>query len=67
MEITVNNRKETFETDKLTLQELIEKKGYTFKMLVTKINGKLIKKEARKDCYVNDGDNVTVLHLVSGG
>ena len=67
MTITLNNRTESFDETKMTVEELIEKKNFTFKMLVTKINGKLVKKEDRNKTMIHDGDNVTVLHLVSGG
>jgi sulfur carrier protein len=67
MKITLNNRPETLEEEKLTLQELIEKKNFTFKLLVTKINGKLIKKESRDKTMVQEGDEVAVIHLISGG
>jgi sulfur carrier protein ThiS len=36
-------------------------------MLVTKINGKVIRKEERESAFINDGDDVTILHLISGG
>lgn len=67
MTITLNNRTESFDETKMTVEELIEKKNFTFKMLVTKINGKLVKKEDRNKTMIHDGDDVTVLHLVSGG
>jgi sulfur carrier protein ThiS len=34
---------------------------------VTKLNGKLVKKEERCNVSIKDGDDVTVMHLVSGG
>jgi len=67
MELIINNRKETVEGDNLTLAELIKVKNYTFKMLVTKINGTLVKKNDRETAIVKNGDNVVVLHMVSGG
>lgn len=67
MKITLNNRTEEINSDSLTIQELIEYKNYTFKLLVTKLNGKLVKKEDRKTIKVKDGDTVVVLHMVSGG
>lgn len=67
MELIINNRKETIEGDNLTLAELIKVKNYTFKMLVTKINGQLVKKIDRETAIVKNGDNVVVLHMVSGG
>ncbi len=67
MEIILNNRKETFKKNQLTISELLVEKNFTFKFLVIKINGKLIKKENYKTATVKDGDNVMVLHLISGG
>jgi sulfur carrier protein len=67
MNITLNNRPETFDEESLTFEELISKKNYTFKLLVTKLNGKLIIKEDRATTKIKDGDAVLVLHLISGG
>ncbi len=68
MKITLNNRQEEFKGfDKLTVQQLIEKMNFTFKFLVTKVNRKLIKKEERKKTFVHDGDEVAIIHLISGG
>ena len=68
MKITLNNRPEIIpDKEKITVQELINYKNYSFHMLVTKINDQLIPKENRNDAVINDGDNVLVLHLISGG
>lgn len=67
MDITLNNRPESMDVDQITIQELIEKKNFTFKLLVTKINGKLVKKENRTEVSIQDGDDVAVIHLISGG
>lgn len=67
MKITLNNRPDSFDEDNLNFEELIKKKNFTFKMIVTKLNGKLVRKEERNNVYIKDGDDVTVLHLVSGG
>ena len=67
MKIILNNREEIFEEKSLTFEELFLLKKFSFKMLITKLNGKLVKKEDRVTTYINDGDDVTVLHLVSGG
>ncbi len=67
MNITLNNRPESFEETTMTFDELIKKKNFTFKMLVTKLNGNLVKKDKRGEVSIKDGDEVTVLHLVSGG
>jgi sulfur carrier protein len=68
MEITLNNRIEVLEdTAQMTVQQLIEKKNFTFKFLVTKINGKLVKRDERDNAIVRDGDDVAIIHLISGG
>lgn len=67
MNITLNNRPESFTQDSLTINQLLEVKNYTFKMLVIKINGKLIKKDGYDNAKIINGDDVIVLHLVSGG
>jgi thiamine biosynthesis protein ThiS len=67
MKITLNNRTEELPHDKISLEELIREKNFTFKLLVTKVNGKLIKKEERVNTVIHDGDEVAVIHLISGG
>lgn len=67
MNITLNNRPEVFEKDILTISEILKLKNYTFKMMVIKVNGKLIKKDQYNFAEVNDGDDVQILHMISGG
>ncbi|MDD2199817.1 MAG: sulfur carrier protein ThiS [Bacteroidales bacterium] len=67
MQIILNNNLESFDNEKLTVNELLEKKNFTFKMLVIKINGKLIPKDRYDNTLISNGDNVSVLHLISGG
>jgi thiamine biosynthesis protein ThiS len=67
MKIILNNTPEEIEHNKITLGELIRYKNYTFRLLVTKINDQLINKEDRETTSVQEGDNVMVLHLISGG
>ncbi|GAB4321513.1 MAG: hypothetical protein Kow00127_13980 [Bacteroidales bacterium] len=67
MKITLNNRPETLPGDSMTLEELLKHKSFTFKLLVTKINGKLVKRDEQATAVIRDGDNVEVIHLISGG
>lgn len=67
MNIILNNRPETIDKEEISVAELLEFKNFTFKMLVIKINGNFIKKTEYENSIIKDGDNVTVLHLVSGG
>ncbi len=67
MTITLNNQQETLDEEKMTIQELLDTKKYSFKMLVVKVNGELIKRHSYESTIVRDGDDVTILHLMSGG
>lgn len=67
MNIILNNNPETFATDSFTVTELLKQKNFTFKMLIVKINGILVKKTDYDLAVVREGDEVMVLHLISGG
>jgi thiamine biosynthesis protein ThiS len=67
MKITLNNREEIIHQATVTVSELLQLRTFTFKMLVVKINGVLIKKTDYNTTLIHEGDHVTVLHLVSGG
>jgi len=67
MKIILNNKEEEFAADQLTISELLKVKNFTFRMLVIKVNGHLVKKSEQTTTFVKDGDDVMVLHLVSGG
>jgi sulfur carrier protein len=67
MKILLNNRTEEIDKDEMTISELIRYKNFTFHLLVTKINHRLIKKDERENAYIKDGDDVQVLHMISGG
>ncbi|MCX7696650.1 MAG: sulfur carrier protein ThiS [Bacteroidales bacterium] len=53
--------------ESISVKELLEQKKFSFKLLVVKINGKLVPREAYEHTYIHDGDKVMVLHLISGG
>ena len=69
MKITLNNKEELLDTakDSLTIAELLVLKKFSFKSLVIKINGQLVKRENRDAARFKEGDKVEVIHLISGG
>lgn len=67
MDIKLNNREESIEGMEISIKDLLLLKNFTFKMLVIKINGKVIRKEEYDKAMVKEGDDVIVLHLISGG
>ncbi|MFO8068033.1 MAG: sulfur carrier protein ThiS [Bacteroidales bacterium] len=68
MKITLNNRNEEFPgKEQMTVRELLDIKNFTFKFLVVKINGNVVKPEDYEEAVIIDGDKVNVIHLISGG
>lgn len=67
MKILLNNNTEEFTGNEMTVNELLRQKNFTFKMLVIRINGALVKKTEYETCRIREGDEVHVLHLISGG
>ena len=61
MEITLNNNKEIIKEENITVADLIRIKNFTFKLLVTKVNGQLVKNEDRDKVFIKEGDDVMVL------
>ena len=67
MKITLNNNPETLDVACCSVDELLKIKNFTFKMLIVKINGQLVKKEDYNKAKIQEGDDVNILHLISGG
>jgi thiamine biosynthesis protein ThiS len=67
MKIILNNTETELSLNRMNIQELLNEKKFTFKMLVIKVNGVIVKKDDYETTMVNDGDKVDVIHLISGG
>lgn len=67
MKIMLNNREEEFDTGRMTVQELIGIRKFSFRMRTVKVNGRFIPPAEYETTYINDGDNVQVIYLMSGG
>lgn len=68
MKIILNNNIEILDENKVrTIRDLLELKNFSFKLLVVKINGRLIPKTDYDVAIIHDGDDVMILHLMSGG
>ena len=67
MKIRLNNNSEVIDQENLTVSRLLEIRNFTFKMLIVKINGQLVKKSEYETSEIKEGDDVMVLHLISGG
>ncbi len=65
MQIILNGRKENIDQESLTLNDLIKLKEFTFRLLLTKVNGQLIRKPFRESRELLEGDRVDVIHLIN--
>lgn len=64
--ITVNGKKVPYE-EGLTVEKLLEKKGYVYPRIIVRINDKIIEEEDYSNTIINIGDQVQCLHLMAGG
>ncbi len=64
--ITVNSQVIDWEED-MTVQRVLDVMKYTFRMLVVKVNGELIKRQDYESTLVPENAVVQVIHLVAGG
>lgn len=67
MKIILNNRNEEFAEDSLTISQIMEIKSFHFKILVVRLNDMLIKRDEYASTQIKDGDDLKIIHLVSGG
>lgn len=67
MKITLNNRNENFSEDHYSIKEIFTEMNFTFPRVIVKLNGKLIRKPAYAETMLTEGDNLEVIHLISGG
>jgi sulfur carrier protein len=64
--ITVNGDRHPWR-EGMTVRDLLGEKGYTFPLLITRIDGRLIPRDRYDDTPVPEGSTVDVIHLMSGG
>ncbi len=67
MRILLNNREEFFKTENITVNEMLDLKKFSFRMRIIKVNGKFIPKEKYETTVIQNGDNVQMIYLMSGG
>jgi len=67
MKILLNNRQEEFDSDSISVSEMLLVKKFSFKMRIIKINGLLISKDKYDSTIIHDGDDVQMFYLMSGG
>ena len=64
--ITVNGEKSPWR-EGLTVQQLLDEKNFTFKMLAVWVDDNVVDKSRYSEVKIPDGANVQVIHNISGG
>jgi len=67
MKIILNGREEEFKRETMSVNEMLDLKKFSFRMRIVKINGRLIPGDDYGSSVINDGDNVQMFYLMSGG
>ena len=67
MKFILNDREEEIDGEMITVNDMLRMKKFTFRMRIVKINGKLVDRDKYDSTYINDGDNVQMIYLMSGG
>ena len=66
MTLTVNRRPVDFKEGE-TISGLIKRMKYTFPLLIVKVNGNLVPISDQKEFKIEDGSDIDIIHLTSGG
>ena len=64
--IVVNKEEMKFEPG-MTIDDVLKNKKYSFRMITVIVNGEVVPKDRYSTYQINDGDNIDVLHIMSGG
>ncbi len=68
MNKTIKINQETIDWEEnLTIDRVLKIMNYTFKMIVVKVNGELVKKEDYDTKIIPEGAEVQIIHLIAGG
>lgn len=65
--ITLNFESYSWPEDSLTVAAIMERKRWSFPLIIVKINGTVVPRDKWDSQSVCDGDSVEMYHLVSGG
>lgn len=65
--IIVNNRDRVEYSKGMTVQDILNKLGYTYTLITVTVNGELVPREQFEEYTVDDGSEVGVFHLAHGG
>jgi thiamine biosynthesis protein ThiS len=67
MKIIVNRIAEEHPEESLTIRQILDRKGWSFPLIIVRVDGRLVERADYGTTQVRDGADVDLYHLVSGG
>ncbi len=67
MKILLNRSPEEYPEDALTVRQILERKGWSFPLIIARVDGVLVDRKDWDAAPVRDGAVVDLHHLLSGG
>ncbi len=68
MKLVINFKEESFDSDRLSVDDILKLKKVKFPHLVrVQVNGEMVKKENYGTTLLRDGDKVNFLFAIGGG
>ncbi len=58
---------EEYPEESLTVRQILDRKGWSFPLIIVQVNGALVERADYETAVVRDGSEVDLHHLVSGG
>ena len=67
MRILLNNEYFTLDGDSQSVRDILIAKGWSFPLIIVKVNRTLVPRSSWESVLVHNGDEMEAMHLVSGG
>lgn len=67
MRIIVNRRPEEFPESELSVSEVFARLRFSFPLIITRLNGRLVQRAEWATTTLRDGDVLDADHLIGGG
>ncbi|MGB9814192.1 MAG: sulfur carrier protein ThiS [Thermovenabulum sp.] len=61
------NKEEMEYEEGMTVEDVLKKKKYTYRLITVIINGEVIPRDKYSTHKIKDGDKIDVIHIMSGG
>jgi len=67
VKIVLNHCPEEFPEDSLTIRQVLNRKSWSFPLIIVRVNGVLVERKDWDSTSIRDGSELDLHHLLSGG